>query len=53
MRVERAKELLLSEEYTVEAVAEKCGFLSGNVFIKSFKKEVGVTPGMYRKSQKQ
>ena len=53
LRVERAKELLLSEEYTVETVAEKCGFLSGNVFIKSFKKEVGVTPGMYRKSQKQ
>ena len=53
LRMERARELLLAEEYTVEEIAGKCGFLSGNVFIKSFKKEVGVTPGMYRKLQRQ
>lgn len=47
-RVNRAKELLKESRMNINEIAEATGFLSGNVFIKTFKKQEGVTPGKYR-----
>lgn len=47
-RIDHAKKLLLESEKSIQEIAEESGFLSSNVFIKSFKKQEGVTPGTYR-----
>jgi len=47
-RIECAKDLLGGSNLTVYEIAEATGFLSGSVFIKTFKKLVGITPGKYR-----
>lgn len=47
-RINHAKKLLLESEKSIQEIAEESGFLSSNVFIKSFKKQEGVTPGTYR-----
>lgn len=44
-RVEFAAELLRTGDYSVEAVAEKCGFSSRHHFGMVFKKLTGVSPG--------
>lgn len=48
-RVKAGKQLLKDTEKSVIEIAEQCGFLSSNVFIKTFKKYEGITPGVYRK----
>ena len=48
-RIAYAKELLLSEEYSVTEVAFLAGFNDAAYFAREFKKAVGVTPSMYRK----
>lgn len=48
VRIQNAKEALADQTQNIKDIAEKCGFLSSNVFIKTFKKYEGVTPGMYR-----
>lgn len=48
VRITKAKELLKNTQMTVTEVAEGTGFLSSNVFIKTFKKSDGITPGVYR-----
>lgn len=48
LRISRAQELLTGTNRTIAAVAEASGFLSSNVFIKTFKRIAGVTPGQYR-----
>lgn len=52
IRIEKAKELLLDTHDTVAKIAGKTGFYSSNVFIRTFKKVVGVTPGQYREQNK-
>lgn len=49
-RVEKAKRLLLSNQYTIEKIAVFCGYKDEYHFIRQFKKTTGVTPGSYRKS---
>ena len=49
MRFERARELLCSEYYTVEEIAELCGFNNVNYFSLFIKKETGLPPTTYRK----
>lgn len=44
-RVEFAAEILRTGDYSVEAVAEKCGFSSRHHFGTVFKKVTGITPG--------
>lgn len=44
LRVERAKELLLSDSYTVADTAELSGFSDVSYFSKTFKKATGVAP---------
>ncbi len=48
-RVKAGKKLLKETDNSVIEIAEQCGFLSSNVFIKAFKKYEGITPGVYRK----
>ncbi len=48
-RVKAGKSLLRDTDNSVIEIAECCGFLSSNVFIKAFKKYEGITPGVYRK----
>ena len=48
IRIEYAKKLLKESRMTMNEIAQKTGFLSGNVFINIFKKHTGVTPGKYR-----
>ncbi|WP_407267891.1 AraC family transcriptional regulator [Radiobacillus sp. PE A8.2] len=50
-RVHVAKKWLLESELTVNEIAKKLNFTNSQNFIRSFKREVGVTPGKYRTSQ--
>lgn len=47
-RLSRARELLLSTALPIGEVAAVTGFADVNNFIRSFKKETGVTPARYR-----
>ena len=47
-RMERAKQLLLQTDMTVSSIAQKVGYYSDVVFIRNFKKNVGMTPGKFR-----
>ncbi len=48
-RMTRAKELLARKELSIAQVAEQVGILDVSYFIRVFKKEVGMTPGEWRK----
>ena len=49
IRMERAKELLVSTDLPVSEVAQRSGYAeSYRVFTKAFKKTEGVTPSQYR-----
>lgn len=49
VRLEKAKHLLRTTDMKVKELAEKVGYLDANHFIKTFKKQYGVTPGEFRK----
>lgn len=48
LRVEKAKELLLSKELKLYEVADRTGFTDANYFTTFFKKYAGCTPSEYR-----
>jgi len=48
-RIQRAKELLVSTDLTVQQIGFQIGYNSEDNFIKSFKKKVGVSPNVFRK----
>jgi len=48
IRIERAKVLLRETPNSVETIGLKTGFSSQGHFIRTFKREVGATPGYYR-----
>ena len=48
LRIEKAKELLITGYYTVTEVSELCGFDSVYYFSKVFKNIVGISPKQYR-----
>lgn len=50
-RIEKAAELLKSQEYTISQIAYMCGFSDSHYFSKVFKKHYGQTPSNYRKQQ--
>lgn len=52
-KLERAKQLLKSSDFTVTEIAEKTGFPDYNNFIQRFKMTVGKTPLRYRKENKE
>ena len=50
-RISYAKELLIGTSLPISEVAAKSGFSDTNNFIRSFKKETGVTPVHYRRER--
>lgn len=49
-RIELAKELLMNTDFSVNVIAEKCGYESDSYFMRQFKKCTGITPTSYRKN---
>ncbi len=48
-KIEFAKNLLAGQELSIEEVGELCGFSDVYYFSKTFKKETGLTPAVYKK----
>ena len=48
--IEKAKEILSSSQATISQVAAMCGYDNEEHFMRQFKKNVGVTPTVYRKN---
>lgn len=53
MRMQRAKELLKREDFTVSVIATQVGFNDIGTFIRQFKKHTSVTPTDYKGSLKE
>ena len=53
LRMQRAKTLLRDEQATVAAVANQVGYQSDVAFAAAFKREVGTSPGAYRRAATQ
>ncbi len=51
MRIERAKELLLSTDRTIVEIAAEVGFSDQSHFTRVFKSVAGATPNAYRRSR--
>jgi len=49
IRIARAKRLLASSTMDISAIADACGFVDQSHFTKTFKSEITLTPGMFRK----
>lgn len=47
-RIQNSKLLLKESDLGISTIANKVGFLSSSVFIRSFKKYEGITPGAFR-----
>lgn len=52
MRCDKAAELLLSSELPVQEISFFVGYPDNNYFVKVFKRQLGMTPTDYRKSNK-
>jgi two-component system response regulator YesN len=52
LRIMKAKELLITSDYTINKIISDVGYYDASTFIKKFKKIVGVTPGEYRRLYK-
>ncbi|REK71224.1 helix-turn-helix domain-containing protein [Paenibacillus paeoniae] len=48
VRIDRAKELLLSSSLTVQEIASKVGYTSGIYLSRKFKQITGLSPGQFR-----
>jgi two-component system response regulator YesN len=48
LRIEKAKELLSTTEYSMREICKMCGYSDPNYFSRSFKKNAGVTPSDYK-----
>ena len=47
-RMERAAEILRSEDWGISAIADEVGFLNASRFAEAFRNEFGVNPSDYR-----
>lgn len=47
-RIAKAKELLDATNLSVDKIADQVGFNSSTVFIRVFRKYIGMTPGKYK-----
>lgn len=52
MRVENAKRQLRNTDCTVQKIAEENGFVNSASFIRTFKRQEGITPNIYRELSK-
>ncbi len=50
LRIEKAKKLLLETDLQVTEIVNQIGYYDVSSFTRKFKKEVGVTPGRFRKN---
>lgn len=48
IRIEKAKELIVSEKMSIFEIAKEVGYTNSKTFIRVFKKIEGTTPGKYR-----
>lgn len=48
VRISHAKRIIREEGSSIRETGEKTGFLSNEVFIRTFKKKEGITPGKYK-----
>ncbi|WP_320121867.1 AraC family transcriptional regulator [uncultured Sphaerochaeta sp.] len=51
VRIDSAKELLVSSEYAIKEIAEKLGYMDIHQFTKSFRKLVGMPPARWREKE--
>lgn len=49
MRIEKARQLLIATELTIEQITNQCGFRRRERLHEAFKRITGYTPGAYRK----
>ncbi len=49
LRIEKAKGMLITENYSVSEVCEKVGYISLGSFSSLFLKQVGMAPTLYRR----
>lgn len=49
LRLEEAKQLLESTDMSIEAIAGEVGYEDMSFFSRLFRREVGLTPGQYRR----
>ena len=52
VRMQKATFILKNYAASVEQVAEQCGYSSPGYFVKVFKKNYGITPGVFRNREK-
>jgi len=52
VQIDNTKRILLSTEKTIKEIADEVGFTDVSNFIRKFKAQTGVTPGVYRKANK-
>ena len=52
VRIKKAKNMLAYDNFSVNEIAEKCGFSSSHYFSRIFKKEVGLSPLEYKSSNR-
>ncbi|MDY2628973.1 MAG: AraC family transcriptional regulator [Lachnospiraceae bacterium] len=50
IRLEESKKMLLTTDWTVHEISSKVGYDNVNHFINLFKKDTGLTPGMFRQT---
>lgn len=51
LRINKAKELLIYSDKSIEEISRVCGFSSANYFGLAFKKETGLSPYNYKKNK--
>jgi AraC-type DNA-binding domain-containing proteins len=49
-RLDKARELMLSGEFRMNRISERCGFYDSHFFSKAFKKRFNMTPGEYARN---
>jgi LacI family transcriptional regulator len=49
-KLARVKQLLIDTDYSLDTIAAKCSLTHASYLGKMFKKEVGQTPGEYRRT---
>ena len=53
LRIEEAKRIMLAHpDYSLQAVAEECGYANSSNFSRAFKNQEGMTPGQWLTKQK-
>lgn len=48
-RIRQSKQLLTTSSYTIEEIAERCGFNSASHFARAFRNEENISPTQFRK----